>query len=232
MVPVSARTGRAINKSMGRNLPEKNPDSERLRLAAEGDAAAWGALFATHHERLRRIVAFRIDARLRGRIDPSDVIQETFIEAARGMADFVERGEMTFFVWLRWLAAMKLNALHRHHLGFKARDATREVSLDRGAMPAATTAALAARLLGRITSASEAAIREERKARLHAAIDALDPIDREMLVLRHFEELTNAEAAQTLGIQEPAASKRYIRAIRRLKDALGAMPGGTWEFRL
>ena len=177
------------------------------------------------------MVALRLDRRLQGRLDPSDVIQETFIEATAGLAEFVERGEMPFFLWLRWLAGMKLNAVHRRHLGCQVRDAAREVSIDRGACPQATSAALAAHLLGRQTSASEVAVRLERKARLQEALEAMDPLDRDVLVLRHFEELTNSEAAQTLGIQESAASKRYIRALRRLKDVLQAMPGGSGEFR-
>ena len=98
-------------------------------------------------------------------------------------------------------------------------------------MPQATSAALAAQLLGRQTSASAVAIRLERKLRLQEAIDVMDDLDREVLVLRHFEELTNAEAARTLGMQESAASKRYIRALRKLKDILASMPGGTKEFR-
>jgi RNA polymerase sigma-70 factor (ECF subfamily) len=127
---------------------------------------------------------------------------------------------------------MKLNAIHRTHLDCRVRDAAREVSIDRGPWPQATSAALAAQLLGRQTSASDAAIRLERKARLQEALDALDPLDREVLILRHFEELTNTEAALTLQIRASAASKRYIRALRKLKDILTAMPGGTKEFRL
>ena len=137
---------------------------------------------------------------------------------------------MPFFLWLRWLAGMKLNALHRKHLGFRVRDAAREVSFERAAMPPATSVALAAQLLGRLTRASEVAMRPERKVRLQEALEAMDEVDREVLVLRHFEELTNAEAAQTLGLQESAASKRYIRALKRLKDVLRSMPGGPEEF--
>jgi RNA polymerase sigma-70 factor (ECF subfamily) len=206
-------------------------EAEQLRRAAEGDQRAWGDLLSAHRARLRRMVALRMDRRLQGRVDPSDVIQEAYIDAAAGLSDFVRRGEMPFFLWLRWLAGMKLNALHRKHLGCHARDAARDVSIDRGALPQATSAALAAHLLGAQTSPSLAAIRLERKARLQDALEAMDPLDREVLVLRHFEELTNAEAAQTLGIQESAASKRYIRALRRLKDILGSMPGGTGAFR-
>ena len=165
--------------------------------------------------------------------DPSDVIQEAYLAAAAGFAEFAERSEISFFVWLRWLAAMKLNAIHRNHLGCQARDAGREVSIDRAAAPRASSAALAdsVKLVGRLTSACAAAIREERKARLRAALDAMDRLDREILSLRHFEELTNAEAAEALGLQESAASKRYVRALRTLKEALGPSAGETGGLR-
>ena len=106
------------------------------------------------------------------------------------------------------------------------RDAGREVSLYREALPAASSAALAAQLLGKHTSPTQAAVRAERLLRLQEALNALDPIDREILSLRHFEELTRAEAAQALGIEEAAAAKRYVRALKRLKDTLAGMPGG------
>jgi RNA polymerase sigma-70 factor (ECF subfamily) len=209
-----------------------NPDeADRIHRAAAGDRQVWSGLLADHRARLRRMVALRLDRRLQGRVDPSDVIQEAYIEATAGLAEFVARGEMPFFLWLRWLTGMTLNALHRKHLGCQVRDAAREVSIHRGAWPQATSAALAAHLLGRETSASAVAIRLERKARLQDALEAMDAIDREVLILRHFEELNNVETAQTLGMQESSASKRYIRALRKLKDILSAMPGGSREFR-
>src|SRR5205807_7053267 len=120
----------------------------------------------------------------------------------------------------------RLLKLHRHHLGTQMRDAGREVSLYRGALPAASSAALAAQLLGRHTSPTQAAVRAERLLRLQEALNSLDPIDREVLSLRHFEELNRAETAQVLGIEESAAAKRYVRAMKRLTDILAALPGG------
>src|SRR5262249_199074 len=122
--------------------------------------------------------------------------------------------------------ARRRPALHRRHLGAQARDAAREVSLDRPALPQATSAALAARLLGRATSPSAAAVRAEMKARLREALDVMDPIDREVLTLRHFEQLSTAEAARELGISEEAAKKRHIRALKRLQAILPPAPGG------
>jgi RNA polymerase sigma-70 factor (ECF subfamily) len=136
---------------------------------------------------------------------------------------------MPFFLWLRFLAGQRLLDEHRKHLGAAARDVGREISLFQGALPETSSAALAAHLLGRLTAPSQAAIRAERKIRLQEALNNLDPIDREILALRHFEELSNTEAATVLGLDKSAASKRYARALIRLKDILGSMPGGLSE---
>src|SRR5262249_44445431 len=136
-----------------------------------------------------------------------------------------------FFLWLRGVAGNKLLELHRHHLGTQMRDAGREVSLYRGTLPETTSAALAAQLLGHTTRPSENAVRAEVKVRLQEALTRMDAIDREVLALRHFEHLSNAEAAQVLGIQEKAAGKRYLRALKRLKEILAAMPGGLEGLR-
>jgi RNA polymerase sigma-70 factor (ECF subfamily) len=207
-----------------------NHESQLIHRAAAGDRQAWDELFETHRPRLRRMVALRLNRQLQGRLDPSDVIQEAFLDATAGLAGYAERAEMPFYLWLRWLTGMRLTTLHRKHLGCQVRDAAREVSVDR-AIPGATSAVLAAQLLGHQTSASELAMRRERKVRIQEVLDAMDPLDREVLVLRHFEELSNAETALALNIQEAAASKRYIRALRRLKEALRMMPGGSGEYR-
>ena len=108
----------------------------------------------------------------------------------------------------------------------KMRDAGQEVSLHRGALPQVTSLSLAEHLLGKLTPASQMAMRVELKLRVQEALNSMDPHDREVLILRHFEELSNAETAQVLGIQKAAASNRYMRALRRLKDLLEALPGG------
>ena len=212
---------------------EDQPWEEQTRLerAAGGDQAAWAAILAPYRDRLRRMVALRLDHRLKGRIDPSDVLQEAFLQAAQGLPKYLELRERPFFLWLRWLTGMSLQGLHRRHLGIQARDAGREVQLLDRPLPQASSAALAAQLLGRDTRPSVAAIRDERKRRLQEALNTMDPIDREVLVLRHFEDLNNAEVARELGLQESAASKRYIRALRKLKEILASLPGGIEEFQ-
>jgi RNA polymerase sigma-70 factor (ECF subfamily) len=200
-----------------------------IRRAAAGDPEGWRALFERDRERLRRMVALRMDRRLQGRIDPSDVIQEAHIEAMTRLPEYLRQPTMPFFLWLRLLVGQRLNFLHCRHLGAQARNAGREVRLYHRALPEATSAALAARLLGRLTQPSQAAVRAERKIRIQTALNEMDQIDREILALRHFEQLSNDEAAQALGLSKSAASKRYIRAVERLKGALAAGRGGLWE---
>src|SRR5262249_48261176 len=129
------------------------------------------------------------------------------------------------YLWLRALTGQRLVDLHRRHLGAEMRDAGREVSLHRGALPTASSASLAQQLLAGLTSPAQAALRAGVQLRLQEALNSMDPVDREVLVLRHFEELSNVEAAEVLGIATAAASKRYIRALRRLKAILNAVPG-------
>jgi RNA polymerase sigma-70 factor (ECF subfamily) len=199
-----------------------------VEQAIQGDSRAWRLLMAENRDRLRRMVSLRMDRRLQGRVDPSDVIQESFIDAARRLPEYAKNPSIPFFVWLRRLTGQRLMEQHRRHLGAQARDASRDVSLYDGAFPESTTADLTANLFGQFTSPSQAVIRIEQKKRLQDALDSLEPIDREILVLRHFEQLTNGEVCEILHIDKSAASKRYIRAMERLKDVLIAMPGG-WE---
>jgi RNA polymerase sigma-70 factor (ECF subfamily) len=198
---------------------------ERIEDAAHGDREALSFLLEHYRDRLRRMVALRLDPRLLGRVDASDVIQEGYIEATRRLDEFGRDRSVSFYLWLRFLVAQQLSKEHRRHLGAQARDAGREVSLYRGPIPEASTAILAAQLLDKLTSPSEALMRVERKLRLQEALNSMDPTDREVLVLRHYEQLSNGEAAQVLGLDKSAASKRYTRALARLKEILSALPG-------
>jgi RNA polymerase sigma-70 factor (ECF subfamily) len=209
---------------------EAGPETDRLlEQAARGDQRSWRLLLERHHDRLRRMVALRLDHRLRGRVDASDVLQEAYLDACHRLADYLRAPAMPFFLWLRFLVAQRLQEQHRRHLGARARDAGREVALDVGGLPGASSAALAAHLLGRLTPPSQAALRAERKALLQSALARMEALDREVLALRHFEQLSNGEVAQVLGIDKSAASKRYARALVRLKDVLRTLPGGLGE---
>lgn len=196
-----------------------------LHRAQSGDDQALGELFARYRERLRRMVRLRLDRRLLGRIDPSDVLQEAYLDVARRAPEYLANPTMPIYLWIRFLTGQRLLALHRHHLGAQMRDVGQEVSLHRGALPQVTSASLAAQLLGHLTSPTQAAVRAEMQIRLQEALNLMDPIDREVLVLRHFEELSNQETAEVLGIQKTAASNRYLRALKRLKEILSGMPG-------
>jgi RNA polymerase sigma-70 factor (ECF subfamily) len=200
-----------------------------LDRVAAGEQTVWGKLLTRQQRRLRALVSLRLDHRLQGRIDPSDVIQEAYLEASRQLADYLKDPSIPFFLWLRLITGQKLVALHRHHLGTQGRDAGREVSLYRGALPEASSTALAAQLLGHGTRPSEAAMRAERSLRLQEALNSMDPLDREVLALRHFEQLSNAETAHVMELGESAASKRYVRALQRLRQILTGMPGGLDE---
>lgn len=206
---------------------DNDPDcTELLSRARGGDQDALDEIFARHRDRLRRVIEVRLDRRLQGRVDASDVVQDGFLDVARRLEEYLREPRLPLFLWLRLVVGERLLKIHRQHLGAQMRDAGREVSIFREALPAASSAALAAQLLGQYTSPTQAVVRAERMLRLQEALNALEPIDREMLALRHFEELTRAEAAQALGIEEAAASKRYLRALKRLKLVLAEMPGG------
>jgi RNA polymerase sigma-70 factor (ECF subfamily) len=190
-----------------------------------GDERELAELFEQHRERLEHMIRLRMDRRLQGRLDPSDVLQETYLECSKRLAEYQAKPDMAPFIWLRFLAGQKLIDFHRRHLGTKMRDAGHEVSLYHGALPCASSESLAAHLLGRLTSASRAAIRAETQIRVQQAINSMEPVDREVLALRHFEMLTNDETALVLGIRKNTASNRYIRAVKRLKEILINVPG-------
>ncbi len=205
--------------------PGTSDTDQLLRRVAAGDNAALADLFDRHSPRLRRMVRMRLDRRLQGRVNPSDVLQDAYIDLAGQVPRYLSKPELPFFLWLRFLTGQRLMRVHRQHLGAAMRHAGREVSLYKGAMPQASSVSLAAQLLGRLTSASHAAIRAEQQVQLQAALNGMDEIDREIIALRHFEELTNTEVAQVLDLSKSAASNRYIRAMTRLQSILANIPG-------
>jgi RNA polymerase sigma-70 factor (ECF subfamily) len=206
-------------------MPSDDAIDDAVRRAADGDDAARAELFARHRDRLRNMVRLRIDRRVAGRIDPSDVLQDAYFDFSRRLPEYAANPKVPFFLWLRGLTGQRLLDLHRQHLGAQAREVGREVALFRGALPAASSVSLAKQLLGRLTSPTLAAVRAEMQVRLQDALNQMDPVDREVLVLRHFEELSNGETANVLSIDKSAASKRYVSALGRLKAILAAIPG-------
>ena len=207
-----------------------NELDDTIQRAVGGDERAASDLFSRYRDRLTKMIQLRLDRRLYGRVDASDIVQEATIEAARRLPEYADARPMGFFLWLRQLAGQKLIDTHREHLGTQKRDAGREVSLYRKAMPEATSAVLAAQLLGRLTSPTQAVQRAELQLQVQEALNSLDSMDREILVLRHFEHLSNDETAAVLGLKKSAASKRFITALRRLKSRLSSLPGFAERF--
>jgi RNA polymerase sigma-70 factor (ECF subfamily) len=204
-------------------------NEDLLEAARNGDEGALAALVERHRDRLERMVRLRMDRRLQGRVDSADVVQDAYLAVRGKFPQYSADPRLPFFLWLRLEVGQKLVDLHRFHLGTQMRDAGQEVSLHRGALPQVTSLSLAEHLLGKLTSASRAVMRAELKLRVQEALNSMDPHDREVLILRHFEELSNAETAQVLGIKPSAAVNRYVRALKRLKDVFQGMPGGIEE---
>src|SRR5271156_4671862 len=179
------RSTRGTQKSGVNPMPEETPENDdRLQLAAQGDPSSWEALVEESRPRLRRMVAFRLDQRLQGRIDPSDVLQDAYLAAWEDLGAYLDRPAMPFFLWLRGIAGNKLRELHRHHLGTQMRAPRREVSIHGGALAETTTGALAARLLADLSRASGEVVRAEVQLRLQDALNTMEPLDREVLALR------------------------------------------------
>jgi RNA polymerase sigma-70 factor (ECF subfamily) len=201
-----------------------NEDEVRrlVEQAGRGDREAVTELFTLYREQLRRLVAFRLDDRLRARVDPSDVVQEAQLEVYSRLPQYLAEPRLPFHLWLRLEVGKHLANVHRQHLGAQKRDPRREVPLQ---SPDPSSDALVGALMHRDTPSQEVAL-AERAARLRAALDALEPIDREVLTLRHFEMLERGEVALLLGISENAVSRRYLRALERLERALARQPGG------
>ena len=204
---------------------EGDTDDRLIERASGGDETALAELFDAYRPRLKAMVSLRLDRRLQGRVDASDVLQDAYLELARRLPEFREQEGMPFFLWLRLVTGQRLLHVHRRHLQTAMRDVSQEISIYRGTMPQASSISLAGQLLGRMTSVSHRAIRAEVQVKLQESLNALDPIDREILVLRHFEELSNKEAALVLGLSKTATSNRYVRALKRLGDVLAEIPG-------
>lgn len=195
-----------------------------LGRAATGDREAVGALLDAYRPRLRRMVGLRLDPRAKGRFDTSDVLQEAFIEASQRLDRYLDEPKaerMPFFLWVRFLVGQKLLQFHRTHLGAMARAADQEVQLAQPSGPEASTYSVASVWLAQSGTPSQAASADEEHARVREALDSMNEIDREVLVLRHFEQLSNVDVARVLGLSPQAASARYVRALTRIQAIVG-----------
>lgn len=199
-------------------------DSEVLVRLKRGDEHAFADLFSVHRDQLKRMVQFRMDRRLSGREDASDILQEVYLDAHQRMPHYLRKPGRSFYVWLRQLTQQRLIDIHRRHLKAGVRDVRQEVR-SQGRRPDATSISIARHLVARMVSPSQVAMRDEAMAAVEKGLGELDELDREVLALRHFEELRNSEVAEVLGISKAAASNRYVRALTRLREILQEING-------
>ncbi len=195
-----------------------------LQRVRSQDGVALDELFALHRERLRKMVRLRLDRRLRGQFTSSAVLQQVYTDAGRRIGEYLADPGQPVFLWLRRLTGERIQALHRQHLGAHIVDAGAELSLYRGALPEVNSVSLAAQLIGD-KPANQALVRADLLIRLQEALNGLDPYDREVLAMCHFEEMRDEEVAAVLAIDKMAATLRYVRALKHLKEILKSIPG-------
>ena len=199
--------------------------NERPKPPIEADESSLVPLFSQHRDRLVRLIDFRLDPRLRSRVDAEDVLQEAFIEISRRWPGYLAAPEVSFYVWVRQLSLQTLIDVQRRHFGQK-RSPQRETQPRYNPVDQ-TSDSIARVIQSQLTSPSRAAIRAEEIDQLHRALESMDATDREVLALRHFEHLGNAEVAEALGLSPTAASNRYIRAMTRLGEILQRLSGNS-----
>lgn len=175
-----------------------------------------------NRERLHRMIEMRLDRRLTQRVDASDVLQEGFVDAAKRLQEYIDDPTMPLFIWIRFLVGQKLAAIHRWHFNTQKRDPRREEMGPSQKPPAVDSQILAQEFSASMTSPSEAVSKAELMKKMLEFLEQLDPMDREILVMRHFEEMSNNEAAYELGLTKGTASKRYVRALAKLNKAMAS----------
>jgi len=199
--------------------------TELVNRIVRGDREALAELFSHYRPRLWRMVNFRLHPRLHGRIDADDVLQDAWLMAVDRIDYFLRDASHSSFIWFRMIVQQTLVALHRRHLGAEKRNAARDVPVHGGWDTGSTSSSMAFHLSGSLTSPSSAVNRAELARQLDTILQGMNEIDREVLALRHFEELTNSETARVLNMSEQATSGRYLRALGRLKEILKIVPG-------
>ena len=201
----------------------ESSDSETTQLlqrAQRGDAHAVEQLMNKHRQRLRRMISVRMDPRLTSRVDPSDVVQETLADASRKLPEYAREQPLPFYPWLRQIAWSRLVDLHHQHIDAKKRSITREQKLDMDVSDESVLD-LARQFVSSGTSPSARLVRQELHQRAREAMARMEPNDREVLVMRHLEQMQISEIAAVLNLTESAVKMRRLRAIERLRNRLG-----------
>jgi RNA polymerase sigma-70 factor, ECF subfamily len=200
--------------------PDPLTTQELLDQARQGNADAVDALLARHREPVRRMIDLRLDPAIVQRLDASDVVQDVLLEASRRLQEYLRKPAMPFHLWLRHIAKDHLIDAHRRHHTAQKRGVDREQPIHRPGWADRSSLELAGQLMDPERTPASEAIQQELQKRLHEALEQLEDADREVILMRHFEQLGNQEAATALGLTEAAASMRYLRAVRRLRDLL------------
>jgi len=201
--------------------PEHDKTNELLADAREGNADARDNLLQRHRDSLRRMIEMRLDRRIQQRVDASDIVQEVLVDANRRLEDYLANPKMPFHLWLRHMAKDRIIDAHRRHRVSSKRSVDREQNMNVGFNMDQSSIDLAAQLCDNTTTPGAAATMQELHQRFEAAVEDLDPQDREVVIMRHFEQLSNQDVAAALDLTPAAASMRYLRAIRRLRALLG-----------
>ena len=204
--------------------PDANETQVLLRRVAEADPGAAEQLWETYRAPLRRMIDLRLDHALGRRLDASDVVQDVLIKASQRLGDYLRNPTMPFHLWLRQMAQDQMIDEHRRHRGAARRSLDRERPMAPASFADRSSLDLAAQLRDPELTPAAAALRGELERRFQAALKQLDDVDREIILLRHFEQLSNGEAARALGLSEAAAGMRHLRALRRLRAILGEAP--------
>jgi len=205
--------------------PTEDQTQQILADVRQGDLDAVNRLMDRHRESIRRMIQMRLDNKIQRRIDVSDVVQDVLVEANRRLQNYLENPQMSFHLWLRQIAKDRIIDAHRRHRGSAKRSVDREKPLAVQAADDHSTMQLLDQLRDPELTPAAAATQQEMARAVERSIAALGDQDAEIIIMRHYEQLSNQEIAQALGLTEPAASMRYLRAVRRLREMLGTGPG-------
>jgi RNA polymerase sigma-70 factor (ECF subfamily) len=200
--------------------PNSPEIQQLLDRAKQGEAGAVERLIDVHREPLRRMIGLRLDPALAGRVDASDVVQEVMLEVSQRLADYLRNPAMPFHLWVRHIAKDHMIDAHRRHRQAQRRSLDREQPLVPAGLADQSSVELAGQFLDREMTPASAAVRRELQKRMEQAVAGLDEDDREIILMRHYEQLSNQEVATALGLSEAAASMRHLRAVRKLRAAL------------
>lgn len=205
--------------------PQSDRTLQLLAEAGQGDADARNELMQRHRESLLRMVRMRLDRKLATRVDASDIVQDVLIEADRRLDDFIRQEAMPFHLWLRQMAKDRVIDMHRRHRAAARRSVDKEQRLQQAGFGDRSSLELAAQLRDQELTPAASTLRRELQERFFAAVEELDEDDRDIIAMRHFEQLSNSEVAAALGLTQPAAGMRYLRALKKLRQILGEEDG-------